>query len=454
MSTTTSVDYSTWELEKFYFEVYEPEHLSKWPPKRVTDTKCIHRSAARSLRQQLGRSFTLGEITPDVLAESKAWREAHSRAKSSTANELKVIRRIVRYGIPTAFPHNAKVTIHHRQPERRWEASGPAKRQPVDRRKRPRGFSRVMAAVGVRKWFTGRFDDLPEIVEDYIEANQVCDKHAYRLRNHVDRFCTWSTANRRKAGRGTVSQELNAWLTELQAEFEPATVNGFRQSIVSLLRFATPDGQPLPRTDRIRRIREPEKFNPAYTRDEILAMIDAAPGYQPVTHRTYGRGVAGDTVPRHRPDGVPWSIWWGAFVRAAYESGQYLHDLSVVEWSHVKASGVVTFVRRKTGRANSFRLSAATITACREIGHPSLILPWQFDTASYFAREFHKFAAFAGVRRLGAKAIRRAAITYTFIEQGEEAARSLAGHASFLTTAKHYIDWTLAEKPIVTPPSL
>jgi hypothetical protein len=75
--------------------------------------------------------------------------------------------------------------------------------------------------------------------------------------------------------------------------------------------------------------------------------------------------------------------------------------------------------------------------------------------AAYFSREFKKFVrTVKGVRVLGPKSIRRAAVTYTYIDQGEEAARVLAGHSSFSITAKHYIDWAIARRRVVAPPSL
>lgn len=297
-------------------------------------------------------------------------------------------------------------------------------------------------------------DNLPEILREYLHARQLCDKQQERLALHVRVFEEWRLSRDASGGDTTTVQQLNAWLSELAGVHAPATVNGYRQSILSLLRFATEDGDPLPRSDRIRRQRTPEKINVAFTRDEIRTMIAAARHYQPMTRRTFGQGKAGDVIPRHRPDGVPWSVWWAAFVRVGYESGQYLSDLRRIPWVHVGADGVITFVRHKTGRSMSFRLSPQTIEAAAAIGHPELLLPWEHDMAGYFPREWRKFTSFAGVRTLGAKSLRRSAITYTYMHQGEEAARLLAGHASFATTAKHYIDWSIARRPIIEPPPL
>lgn len=296
-------------------------------------------------------------------------------------------------------------------------------------------------------------DLLPQVLDEYIDARQLCLKQQRRLRLHVTRFTDWRAAS---AVSSTVPDTvvINSWLSSISTQRAPSTVNGYRQSLIGLIRFATPDGEALPRIDRIRRQREPEKINPAFTRDEIHQLLDAAPHYRPMTVRTFGRGLAGDTIMRRRPDGVPWSIWWKAFTCVGYESGQYLSDLRLIPWSAVGEDGAVTFVRHKTGKAMSFRLSHRAIAAAHHILNDDLLLPWSFDTAAYFAREWRKFCRFAGVRDLGPKSLRRSSITYTYISQGEEAARILAGHSSFTTTSRHYIDWSLAHKPIISPPPL
>lgn len=297
-------------------------------------------------------------------------------------------------------------------------------------------------------------ENLTTVVEEYIDARDVCPKQQERLRLHVRDFESWQSSRSHVPPNEAPSARLSAWLASLVTRYAPATVNGHRQSIVSLLRFATPDGVALPRTDRIRRQKEPQKIKPAFTLDEIRQMIAMAPEYKPTSTWVYGRGMKETVKPRLRPDGVPWGVWWLAYVRVAYQSGQYLSDLRRIKWSDVGGDGAVSFVRHKTGKAMSFALDAKAIEAARAIGDKRLLLPWEYDMAAYFAREFRKFCRFAGVRELGPKSLRRAAITAVYIEQGEEAARLLAGHFSFATTAKHYIDWSQARRPIVTPPAL
>jgi integrase len=297
-------------------------------------------------------------------------------------------------------------------------------------------------------------DHLPAILEQYLHARQLCSKQQERLRLHVRSFETWLVDHAHASPQDSDTTRLNGWLADLARSRAPATVNGYRQSIMALLRFATEDGVPLPRADRIRRQREPDRSRYAYTRDELRTLIEAASRYRPVSRRVYGRGLCVREILRTRPDGVPWSVWWEAYIRIGYESGQYLSDLRKIPWKHVGHDGVGSFVRHKTGKAMAFRLSEAAIRAARRIGHKELLLPWSYDLGAYFPREWKKFAAFAGVRVLEPKAIRRSAITYTYIEQGEEAARILAGHSSFATTSKHYIDWSIARRPIIQPPSL
>lgn len=292
-------------------------------------------------------------------------------------------------------------------------------------------------------------DDLSALVGPYVDAHDLCEKQAERLRLHAHRFSEW-----RPPQNETGVHRINKWLASLAATMAPSTVNNHRTSVLSLIRHAVPDDAPLPRTDKIRRQKEPDLIRLAYTLDELRQCLAAAPSYQPLTHRLYGRGIKGDTIPRHRPDGIHWSIWWEAFVRVGYESGQYLSDLRLIPWKHVASDGRVTFVRHKTGKRNSFQLSQGAIMAARGLQHSELLLPWSFDMAAYFAREWRKFAKHAGVRELEPKAIRRSAITYTYIEHGEESARLLAGHDKFATTAKHYIDWTIASRPTVKPPAL
>lgn len=296
-------------------------------------------------------------------------------------------------------------------------------------------------------------DDLGVVVEEYIDAHQLCSKQQERLRLHVRRFNDWRATPRARGDSDSL--RVSAWLADLAADkYAPSTVNGYRQSILGLIRFATPDGDPLPRTDRIRRQPTPEKINFAYTQDELRTLIARAPEYQPVTHRTYGRGLRGDTIPRHRPDGVRWAIWWEAFTRVGYDTAQYLSDMRLWKWSDLASDGTLSFIRHKTGKTLTVRLSKAAIAAAQKIGHEELILPWDYEMGSYFPREWRKFAAFAEVRNLEPKAVRRSGLTYTYIEQGAEAARILAGHASFTITAKHYIDWSIAKRPIVQAPAL
>lgn len=296
---------------------------------------------------------------------------------------------------------------------------------------------------------------MPTIVDEYIDAKDLCPKQQDRLRLHVRCFDQWRLEPRDEDGFSGESARVSAWLAELAKIHAPATVNGYRQSIIGLLKFATPDGDPLPRVDRIRRQRTPDKINPALTHAELRLLLAAAPNYRPLSNRVYGRGTKRDAVIRHRPDGIPWAAWWEAFTRVGYDSGQYLSDLRLIPWANVGSDGVVTFVRHKTGKAMSFRLGPAAIEAARRLGDRKLLLPWSFDMAAYFAREWRRFLrSVDGVRDLEPKALRRSAITYTYIDQGEEAARTLAGHSNFATTAKHYIDWSIARRPIVSPPEL
>lgn len=298
-------------------------------------------------------------------------------------------------------------------------------------------------------------DKVLKIVRDYVNARELCPKQRERLIMHARLFERWVRTRPFPPAKETESERLSAWLAELSEVHAPSTVNNYRQSIIGLLRFATPDGVALPRADRIRRQKEPQTFKPAFTKGELLLLIEAAPKYLPMQKRVFGRGTCEDEVPRHRPDGITWARWWEAFVRIGYESGQYLSDLRRIPWNHLAPDGSISFVRHKTGKALSFRLSEESIHAARALNHPDRLLPWNFNMSSYFSREFLKFVrSVPGVRPFGPKSIRRSAITYTFMEQGEEAARLLAGHFSFATTAKHYIDWSIARRKIVHPPTL
>ena len=293
-------------------------------------------------------------------------------------------------------------------------------------------------------------DQLEHIATNYIDAHQLCRKQQAHLRRHVRDFRRW------RDGRVACAQTaaLNEWLAALAERLAPATVNGYRTSLLTLLRFATPEEEPLPRADRIRRQREPDAIKTAFTQEEIRQLIAAAPQYCPLARRVYGHGQARSEVARQMPDGRAWSIWWEAFTRAAYDSGQYLADLRLLRWRDVRPDGSATIVRHKTGRFITFRLRDTTLAACRRLDDRELLLPWRWNAEGYFCREWKKFVQFAGVRELGAKSLRRSAITYTYMQFGEEAARTLAGHASFATTSRHYIDWSIASRPTVQPPPL
>src|SRR5690606_12913168 len=132
---------------------------------------------------------------------------------------------------------------------------------------------------------------------------ELCPKQRERMGLHVRKFREWC-ATQGDLRLQSESAILSAWLSDLATDYASSTVNGYRQSIISLLRFATDDGEPLPRSDRIRRQREPEQLRPAFTRDEIRTMLAKAPEYKPTSKLVYGRGQHSKVVPHVRPDGV------------------------------------------------------------------------------------------------------------------------------------------------------
>jgi integrase len=294
-------------------------------------------------------------------------------------------------------------------------------------------------------------DYLEVVAADYINAHDLCLRQQANLLRHATSFARWQDEHR---NGHSDSAAINAWLASLVTGRAPSTVNDYRTSLLSLVRFASADDDVLPRVDRIRRQKEPDSIKLAFNHAEIRQAIQQASSYRPMTKRTFGQGLAGDEIPRPMWDKqLPWSIWWEAFWRVGYDSGQYLSDLQQLTWSLLRRDGSATIVRHKTGRLISFRLRPKTIWAARRIGG-ELVIPWRWNLAKTWDREFKRFVQFAGLRNLTAKSLRRSAITYTYIDQGPEAARLLAGHASFATTAKHYIDWSIAKRPAIQPPPL
>lgn len=300
-----------------------------------------------------------------------------------------------------------------------------------------------------------RSDNLKAILRDYKNARQLCKKERERMEAHVAKFNRWLRDRGMCYEDESESTRVSEWLASLAEKHQPETVNNYRQTLLRLLRFATPDGEALPRADRIRRQREPDKHKPAFTHEELALLIAAAPKFKPTSNLVQGRGTIRSVIPHCREDGIEWGMWWEAFIRVAYESGQYLSDLCLLRWDQMDREGAISFVRHKTGRAITFQLSEEAVAAARALGSRELILPWPYNLEAYFPRKWKEFIrTVPGVRSLGAKSIRRSAITYAYMTQGEEAARTIAGHASFSTTQRHYVDWSLAKRSIYRPPAI
>lgn len=268
----------------------------------------------------------------------------------------------------------------------------------------------------------------------YVLSRSMSAAHQRQLLARILRLERW-------AGKPVHRHEMtldtaNAWLAELEhSGLQPETVNGYRRSLICVWRFATPDSEPIPRFDRIRKAKEPDKVKHGFRHEEIRQLIATAA-----------------VMTTTRADGVPWRYWWPAYLLAAYNTGQYVSDLRRLAWSDVHTDGTVLLVRHKTGRLIRAALEPLTIEACRTIGHKSLLLPWPFTMKS-FCEHFKRLVKLAGVREGTAKWIRRSAISYAEREQ-PGAGRIIAGHASEKTTNRHYRDWTIAPAPVVRPPSL
>jgi integrase len=278
---------------------------------------------------------------------------------------------------------------------------------------------------------------LVEHTERYIMSRDLCGLYAQQLRSRVGSLERW--ANRPLRLSDLTPDLVSEWLYHLQkTDKAPETVNGYRRAVLTIWRWATPSDQPLPRLDRVRTCKTPDKPRPAFTLEELQALLHAA---------TLSLGS--------RPDGLPWCVWWPAYIHSAYSTGQYLSDLARIGWVDVRPDRRCTFVRRKTGRAITVEFSSQAIEWCERIKSmlaSSHVLPWTYSPAA-FSGQFRRLTRKAGVREGTPKWIRRSAVSYAEAEHPGNG-RVIAGHSSQAITDRHYRDWTIAPAPVVRPPSL
>lgn len=152
---------------------------------------------------------------------------------------------------------------------------------------------------------------------------------------------------------------VNGFLKSLEQDRSPSTMASRRGHVLALISAAADHGLIAPVAPRlIRRYRKNAPTPEAWTPDEVERLLVAA------------REVHGE----HK--GVRRSLWWEAYIRAAYETGLRPVDLHRLTLQHFDQHGVVSLVQHKTSVAIVRRVSESTLELLPSISRDPLFGDW------------------------------------------------------------------------------
>jgi integrase len=280
---------------------------------------------------------------------------------------------------------------------------------------------------------------LTAVMEEYLLTKEVCKKWHHQVEHRVCNFIGFLGGDIPIA---TLSiKKANEWLISLRNSGKAdVTVHGYRTALHAVWMFAYMEGFTEEAPLRMRRVSRPPKLVTAFTKEELLALRSAA--------LTLKRNIEGTVIPR--------SLWWAAYIPAAYSTGLRKGCLLAMERRAIQEDGIVTVIARKTKKVHTRRLDRVSIEGITEIGKltaTKLAFPMA-RTEHVFFEDFRQIAAIADMPYgCSSKWIRRSAISYA--EAGEQGAgRLLGGHTSDEVTNKSYRDFTIAPEPVVEPPAI
>jgi integrase len=222
---------------------------------------------------------------------------------------------------------------------------------------------------------------------------------------------------------------FNQFLDWLKLNRKPDTFRTVRGSILTLWRHAAENGVATNAPIKLRKLRicrlPPVAWNPV----EILLLIDASRKTQGVMQ-----------------SGIPYSVFWEAIIRAAYDTGMRLGDLLALSprsLAEAKCGATVRCITSKTGdailrqlRPDAWKCVQACLAA--NVRKKDLVFPWHFRRETFYVH-FSGIVKEAKIRPGTFRYIRRVAVTWADIDS-PGTGQHLAGHKSERTTAESYRD--------------
>lgn len=161
--------------------------------------------------------------------------------------------------------------------------------------------------------------------------------------------------------------------------------------------------------------------------------------------------AAAESLDGEYRNGIPKRLFWGSYVRAAWDTGLRGCDLLAIPASAARG-GVIAIVQRKTGKRIAKRFNPRTLETIRETLPPHRPLIWPLWASSeMFRREAAAMFADAGLSEFTLRDIRSASGTMVDLATGE-------GHEHLGNTRKvferHYLDQSHGDDAGPMPPEL
>lgn len=231
---------------------------------------------------------------------------------------------------------------------------------------------------------------------------------------------------------------FNEWLVWLGAGGrKPDTVAGYRRSVLCLWRSAFDARLVDTEPRRVRKIRRAVTAPMAWCADEVRLILK----------------VSG-MIPGRCASGIPWKLWWPAYIRTAWDSALRRGDLLAITPDAIDSTGLLVVSQGKTGWPLVCRLRESTLAAIYATAPStrSRLFPWDYGDR-YFSAVFSRIVAAAGVRPGTSKWLRRGSATAVEAMSPGAATRHL-GHQTHGLAMRHYVDPRLLPVDRPMPPEL